>query len=214
MLDTVKINHVQHISFTQSRLTDAVSVILSELLSYEHPSNWRGCFFLPAPGPKMPFRPMPGRALFLYQKDHVALVVDLEDAFLVEALCCQVAAVLGAVVPVCFVQNGEAGGRVAGNEVFEEHLFPRERGGLRGEGQKIGKAELPADAGKGDSPIGLAVGGRGLHQARLGPQDHAVACDVKSGHMHIVQAVWHMDGRADDLFQPSFLGLFGAGQAP
>lgn len=44
MLDTVKINHVQHISFTQSRLTDAVSVILSELLSYEHPSNGSGFF--------------------------------------------------------------------------------------------------------------------------------------------------------------------------
>ena len=44
MLDTVKINHVQHISFTQSRLTDAVSVILSELLSYEHPSNGAGFF--------------------------------------------------------------------------------------------------------------------------------------------------------------------------
>ena len=44
MLDTVKINHVQHISFTQSRLTDAVSVILSELLSYEHPSNARVIF--------------------------------------------------------------------------------------------------------------------------------------------------------------------------
>ena len=44
MLDTVKINHVQHISFTQSRLTDAVSVILSELLSYEHPSNSGGNF--------------------------------------------------------------------------------------------------------------------------------------------------------------------------
>ena len=44
MLDTVKINHVQHISFTQSRLTDAVSVILSELLSYEHPSNCGGMF--------------------------------------------------------------------------------------------------------------------------------------------------------------------------
>ena len=44
MLDTVKINHVQHISFTQSRLTDAVSVILSELLSYEHPSKGRGLF--------------------------------------------------------------------------------------------------------------------------------------------------------------------------
>ena len=42
MLDTVKINHVQHISFTQSRLTDAVSVILSELLSYEHPSKVAG----------------------------------------------------------------------------------------------------------------------------------------------------------------------------
>ena len=42
MLDTVKINHVQHISFTQSRLTDAVSVILSELLSYEHPSKGAG----------------------------------------------------------------------------------------------------------------------------------------------------------------------------
>lgn len=42
MLDTVKINHVQHISFTQSRLTDAVSVILSELLSYEHPSKPEG----------------------------------------------------------------------------------------------------------------------------------------------------------------------------
>ena len=41
MLDTVKINHVQHISFTQSRLTDAVSVILRELLSYEHPSKGR-----------------------------------------------------------------------------------------------------------------------------------------------------------------------------
>lgn len=45
MLDTVKINHVQHISFTQSRLTDAVSVILSELLSYEHPSK-RVVFFV------------------------------------------------------------------------------------------------------------------------------------------------------------------------
>ena len=45
MLDTVKINHVQHISFTQSRLTDAVSVILSELLSYEHPSNAVGILF-------------------------------------------------------------------------------------------------------------------------------------------------------------------------
>ena len=44
MLDTVKINHVQHISFTQSRLTDAVSVILSELLSYEHPSNLGAAF--------------------------------------------------------------------------------------------------------------------------------------------------------------------------
>ena len=42
MLDTVKINHVQHISFTQSRLTDAVSVILSELLSYEHPPKPAG----------------------------------------------------------------------------------------------------------------------------------------------------------------------------
>lgn len=44
MLDTVKINHVQHISFTQSRLTDAVSVILSELLSYEHPAKPLGPF--------------------------------------------------------------------------------------------------------------------------------------------------------------------------
>lgn len=44
MLDTVDFNHVQHISFTQSRLTDAVSVILSELLSYEHPSKVRGLF--------------------------------------------------------------------------------------------------------------------------------------------------------------------------
>ena len=47
MLDTVKINHVQHISFTQSRLTDAVSVILSELLSYEHPSKPVGLFSFP-----------------------------------------------------------------------------------------------------------------------------------------------------------------------
>lgn len=46
MLDTVKINHVQHISFTQSRLTDAVSVILSELLSYEHPSKKAGVFLV------------------------------------------------------------------------------------------------------------------------------------------------------------------------
>ena len=47
MLDTVKINHVQHISFTQSRLTDAVSVILSELLSYEHPSKRGGAVVYP-----------------------------------------------------------------------------------------------------------------------------------------------------------------------
>ena len=44
MLDTVDFNHVQHISFTQSLLTDAVSVILSELLSYEHPPNGGGIF--------------------------------------------------------------------------------------------------------------------------------------------------------------------------
>lgn len=46
MLDTVDFNHVQHISFTQSRLTDAVSVILRELLSYEHPSNCGGFFVI------------------------------------------------------------------------------------------------------------------------------------------------------------------------
>lgn len=45
MLDTVDFNHVRHISFTQSRLTDAVSVILSELLSYEHPSIPGGLSF-------------------------------------------------------------------------------------------------------------------------------------------------------------------------
>ena len=45
MLDTVDFNHVQHISFTQSLLTDAVSVILSELLSYEHPPK-SGEYFL------------------------------------------------------------------------------------------------------------------------------------------------------------------------
>ena len=44
MLDTVDFNHVQHISFTQSLLTDAVSVILSELLSYEHPPKIGGIF--------------------------------------------------------------------------------------------------------------------------------------------------------------------------
>ena len=44
MLDTVDFNHVQHISFTQSLLTDAVSVILSELLSYEHPPKRRGFY--------------------------------------------------------------------------------------------------------------------------------------------------------------------------
>ena len=44
MLDTVDFNHVQHISFTQSLLTDAVSVILSELLSYEHPPKGGGRF--------------------------------------------------------------------------------------------------------------------------------------------------------------------------
>ena len=46
MLDTVDFNHVQHISFTQSLLTDAVSVILSELLSYEHPPKPRVLFFI------------------------------------------------------------------------------------------------------------------------------------------------------------------------
>ena len=49
MLDTVKINHVQHISFTQSRLTDAVSVILSELLSYEHPPKGKVSVSTPLP---------------------------------------------------------------------------------------------------------------------------------------------------------------------
>ena len=44
MLATVEINHDQHTSFTQSCLTDAVSVILSELLSYEHPPKPGGMF--------------------------------------------------------------------------------------------------------------------------------------------------------------------------
>ena len=46
MLDMVDFNHVQHISFTQSRLTDAVSVILNGLLSYEHPPNCTGGVFV------------------------------------------------------------------------------------------------------------------------------------------------------------------------
>lgn len=56
MLDTVKINHVQHISFTQSRLTDAVSVILSELLSYEHPAKVRGLLVLQVLATRLPPR--------------------------------------------------------------------------------------------------------------------------------------------------------------
>lgn len=61
MLDTVKINHVQHISFTQSRLANAVGVILSELLSLRAPIRKaelfyivlfsRGCTPAPAAGP-------------------------------------------------------------------------------------------------------------------------------------------------------------------
>ena len=45
MLDTVKINHVQHISFAQSRLTDAI-IAISGLLSYEHPSKSSGGVFV------------------------------------------------------------------------------------------------------------------------------------------------------------------------
>ena len=44
----VDFNHVQHISFTQSRLTDAVSVILNGLLSYEHPPKPAGPFLFAA----------------------------------------------------------------------------------------------------------------------------------------------------------------------
>ena len=44
MLATVEINHDQHTSFTQSCLTDAVSVILNGLLSYEHPPKGLGHF--------------------------------------------------------------------------------------------------------------------------------------------------------------------------
>ena len=60
MLDTVKINHVQHISFTQSRLTDAVSVILSELLSYEHPSKAPGLLSV-ITGRTLTSHPPPGK---------------------------------------------------------------------------------------------------------------------------------------------------------
>lgn len=63
MLDTVKINHVQHISFTQSRLTDAVSVILSELLSYEHPSK-AGGYFLAYTVPVTVSTAVPGVVLY------------------------------------------------------------------------------------------------------------------------------------------------------
>lgn len=59
MLDTVKINHVQHISFTQSRLTDAVSVILSELLSYEHPPKLPGGFLWHNGSPERPEQEIP-----------------------------------------------------------------------------------------------------------------------------------------------------------
>ena len=58
MLDTVEINHVQHISFAQSRLTDAVSVILSELLSYEHPSNCPGFLYYPMKNPAAKYKRM------------------------------------------------------------------------------------------------------------------------------------------------------------
>ena len=34
MLDTVEINHVQHISFTQSRLTDAIVLTRSESIVF------------------------------------------------------------------------------------------------------------------------------------------------------------------------------------
>lgn len=45
-------------AFFQSRLTDAVSVILSELLSYEHPPNRRGPF---RAHPGLPPTPSQGR---------------------------------------------------------------------------------------------------------------------------------------------------------
>ena len=41
---SVKKTSIAHFFVSQSRLTDAVSVILSELLSYEHPSKERGFF--------------------------------------------------------------------------------------------------------------------------------------------------------------------------
>ena len=72
MLDTVDFNHVQHISFTQSRLTDAVSVILSELLSYEHPPKPRGGFCMSATW--IPFaRNTQITVLFLYKNENLTV---------------------------------------------------------------------------------------------------------------------------------------------
>lgn len=42
---SVKKPSIAHFFVSQSRLTDAVSVIFGELLSYEHPSNWQGIVF-------------------------------------------------------------------------------------------------------------------------------------------------------------------------
>lgn len=65
MLDTVDFNHVQHISFTQSLLTDAVSVILSELLSYEHPPKRRELLFYSPPPPHRIDQKQEGRSMIV-----------------------------------------------------------------------------------------------------------------------------------------------------
>lgn len=82
MLDTVGFNHVQHISFTQSRLTDAVSVILSELLSYEHPPNDPLLFSCRRGQPVQLFFHLRAEAELLAVLH--ADIIDASDVFLIE----------------------------------------------------------------------------------------------------------------------------------
>ena len=95
-------------------------------------------------------------------KNHIALVIDLNEALAVLTVMDKIAAVLGRVVAIGLVHYGKAKRHSFFNKILQKHLFAGEGTYVSGKAEQINIAEIPAYIMKFNITVELRVGRRGF----------------------------------------------------
>ena len=116
--------------------------------------------------------------LFFGNKDHIALMVNLDKALVELSSDCDVSAILRCMIAVCLVHDTKVGGRMFGDKIYQKHFLSRERPDIPGMTKKINVTIIPLNFMKFNIAIWLTVWRRCSHHTRLCSHTKRIVYDL------------------------------------